>query len=122
VLVLQLAVQGSVGGQYAGTSITPPNSYSAGVAAIPPPAAASSSTPFQLDIYGCPVTPMRAAGAVQSSTGLYRRPAPYPSPQQYMLAKRSPFFAYQRCGANSASYPVRARRVCRNCTADVHYQ
>ena len=87
------------GGQYGSAAVTA-NCY--GTAPVSSTAGAS----FQLDAYGgCRAVspgPLRA-GHIQSSSsaaaGLYRRPAPYPSPQQYMLAKRTPFF-YQHC-ANS---------------------
>ena len=93
-----MVLQAVQGGQFGST--VAPNCYSTGATPVP------TTTAFQLDAYGCPVTPLR--GPVQSSGGVYRRPAPYPSPQQYMLAKRTPFFAYQRC-SNSA-YPVSTRR------------
>jgi len=101
-------MQAAQGSQY-GSTVTP-NCY--GAAGSTP---VSSSTSFQLDAYGCPVTPLR--GPVQSSGGVYRRPAPYPSPQQYMIAKRTPFFAYQRC-SNSA-YPVSSRlhKQCQHLTS-----
>ena len=92
---MQAAVQGS---QY-GSTVTA-SCYNASPAA---PAASSGGT-FQLDAYGCPMTSLR--GSVQPpGGGVYRRPAPYPSPQQYMIAKRTPFFAYQRC-SSSAAYAV----------------
>jgi len=98
------------GGQYGGSpAAVTPNCY-AGTA--PSVSSTIGAPAFQLDAYACPASavtpgPLRGGSGQQiqvqsSSGGMYRRPAPYPSPQQYMLAKRTPFFYQQHCSSNAA--------------------